>query len=143
MSKASLRIGPLLPGETSYVLSSWKKSHRDAPQNDGVPAGAYYDRMNRHVDETLEREGVRVFVARDSEHGVILGWVCVEDLGDTMQLHYVYVRGGAHRRRGVCTALIGHALKELPKAELLAYTTRSRFDSVWESWGFEATGGAR
>jgi hypothetical protein len=124
------------PDELPFVAAGWKRSAQDAPQNEQIPAPEFFARMNRLVDQLLAREGVTVLVARDAERpSVLFGFACIETRGDTMALHYAYTRH-SHRRLGVCVELLKHALDN-SDAELLVYTVGSRFDRLWEKWGFD------
>jgi GNAT superfamily N-acetyltransferase len=124
------------PDELPFVASGWKRSHRDAPQNVEVAAPAYFHRMGRMLDAVLARRGTTVLVARaPDQSSVLFGFVCTETVGDTLALHYVYTRH-SHRRLGVAKALLSHVL-DGSGAERLVYTAGSRFDELWERWGFK------
>lgn len=134
------------PDELAFVAKSWKLSLQDAPQNSGVRPGVFFNRANRDVDRILARPGTQVLVARDTEDPpIILGFIVVErdPERDAIALHWAYTRNNygqgtkrtALRRRGVCSQLLEHALQG-SKSEELYYTSGSRFDALWENWGF-------
>lgn len=129
-------VSLMRPDELNFVASSWKRSHADAPQNSGIPSPKFYARMNRLFDEVLARPNVEVLVAHDPDQPrVILGYVCIEEQGPVLALHYAYTRH-SHWRLGVCSELLRHALQGAAEADTLVYTAGSRFDGVWERWGF-------
>lgn len=139
VSKASLvelEISPMRADELGFVASAWKQSYQDAPQNEAVPPAAYYARINRQFDALMARLAIKVLVARDAENrDTLLGFVCFEPTRDTLALHYTYVRR-SNRRLGVASELLRSALGDL-EPERLVYTAGTRFDPVWERWGFD------
>ena len=119
-----------------FVASGWKHSHADAPQNTGIPAPKFFARINRQFDELLARPTVAVFVARDRENAnTLLGFGCFEHRGPVLALHYAYTRR-SHWQLGVCTDVLRHALQGASECDVLVYTAGSRFDWLWERWGF-------
>lgn len=125
------------PDDLPFVASGWKRSHADAPQNSALAEPKYYDRVNRQFDELQRRPDVSVLVARDPERpDTLFGFVCIEQRGRTLALHYAYTRR-SHKRLGVCSELLRAALQGASEADELVYTAGSRFDHVWERWGFK------
>jgi GNAT superfamily N-acetyltransferase len=130
-----LDVSPMRPDELGFVASAWKRSYSDAPANDALPLAKYYARINRQFDALMARPDVAVLVARDPERpDTLFGFVCFEP-GDEWALHYVFTRK-SHRRLGVASELLRRAL-EGAEPERLIYTAATRFDDVWERWGFE------
>ncbi|HEX6239972.1 MAG TPA: GNAT family N-acetyltransferase [Polyangiales bacterium] len=139
MSQASIldvEVSLMRTSDLAFVASGWKRSHADAPQNTGQPSPVVFARLNRQVDELLDRPTVAVFVARDREHpDTLLGFLCMEHRGPVLALHYAYTRR-THKRLGVCTELLKAALQGAQDCDVLVYTAGSRFDWLWERWGF-------
>jgi hypothetical protein len=79
---------------------------------------------------------VSTLIAYDRENPrTIFGWACIEQLGRVLALHYAYTRH-SHWKMGVCSELLRHALQGASDADALVYTAGSRFDALWERWGF-------
>ena len=122
--------------DLNFVASGWKRSHADAPQNAAVASPKVFARVSEQFDALLERPTAAVLVARDPERpDTLFGFVCVEQRGRTLALHYAYTRK-SHKRMGVCSELLRHALQGAAEADRLVYTAGSRFDGLWERWGF-------
>jgi GNAT superfamily N-acetyltransferase len=139
MSRAILDVDVSLmrPGDFDYVASCWKRSQADAPQYAAIPSPKRFAQLTEHFDALLARPTVAVFVARDPGHpDTLFGFACLEHRGPVLALHYAYTRR-SHRKLGVCTELLRSALQGASDADELVYTAGSRFDHVWERWGFQ------
>lgn len=122
--------------DLNFVASGWKRSHAEAPQNEALPSPKFYALVSRQFDALMQRPTVAVLVARDPDRpSTLFGFVCVEQIGRTLALHYAYTRK-SHKRMGVCSELLRHALQGASDADELVYTAGSRFDDLWERWGF-------
>lgn len=137
MSQAiPVSVSLMRSADEPFVASCWKRSYRDAPQNAPIPEPKYYAAANPYVDRMLDNPDVTVLVARDPERpDTLLGFAAIELRGRTLALHYAYTRR-SHRRLGVCTELLRYALQGASDADTLVYTARTRFDELWERWGF-------
>lgn len=93
------RLRDVIKDDWAFILSSWKKSHRDAEP--WVPSHIYFAKM--HVDiERLKSSGATFRIACDPDDAnFIWGWACY----DASTLHYVYVRTSS-RDQGVATLLV-------------------------------------
>lgn len=139
-------IGPADVADLNFVLSSWKKSFREAPKLAQLPAHVYYERANSEVAEILTR--AEVLVARDSERPDFLyGFIAYEALDgagerpDALCVQFVYTKRD-WRRLGVASKLLSAAVThaealgvDLDSARLV-YTHETRFNDVAERLGF-------
>lgn len=141
MSRASFDVSLMRRGDLNFVASGWKQSAVEAPQNAALPRPKAFDRVTKQFDALYaasqrETPTVVFLVARDTEApDTLLGFACLEHRGPELALHYAYTRR-SHRRLGVCSSLLLHALQGASDAGKLVYTAGSRFDHVWERWGF-------
>jgi len=144
VSKTSKILLPVVVGimradELGFVMSAWKHSYVDwhsGLSNGDVPRGALFDRVNRDIERILDRLHTTVYVARDAEHPVVLhGFACVEDTPESFALHYACTTKRS-KRLGVCSAILEKALDRV-NSKTLVYTSRSRFDKVWEDYGMQ------
>lgn len=138
-SRAILRVevGPAVPAELPFVLSSWKKSFRHAPQNAPLPNSVFFDRINPEINALASR--CDVLVARDESDPLFLyGFLAYEVKKDAFAAHYVYTRHG-FRRQGVAKALLAEALDRAGDVGDLFYTAHTRFDRQVEAFGLRYT----
>jgi hypothetical protein len=129
------------PGDLNFVASGWKQSAADAPQNAALPRPKAFDRVGAAFEALFEASQrapatVAFMVASDPERrDTLFGFMCLEQRGPALALHYAYTRK-SHKRMGVCSELLRHALQGASDADTLVYTAGSRFDALWERWGF-------
>ena len=138
MSKAiDVDVRLMRESDLPFVASGWKLSQEHAPQNENVPRPVLFARLNRQFDELRAKPTVAIFVACAPDRSdTLLGFVCMEQRGRTLALHYAYTRK-SHKRQGVCSELLRHALQGASDADELVYTAGSRFDELWERWSFK------
>ena len=123
--------------ELPFVAAAWKRSQRFSPPCAPLPDPVYWERANRQFDELTKLPAVVVLVARDPENpDTLFGFGCFESRPPVLALHYMYTRD-THRELGVARALLRHVLARSKWAEQLVYTAGTRFDDLWERYGFE------
>jgi hypothetical protein len=87
MADCDVKLRPFRDSDKAFVLNSWKESYRWAPEVRWVPNVAYFNEMNRRVEDLSSRGKVLVACNPvDDDH--IVGWCC----SDGGLLHYVYVK---------------------------------------------------
>ena len=93
--KPNINIRPQVPGDLSFILSSWLNSYCDSSEfAKGIPRETYFSEHRKVVEHIVARPSVTVLVAvaPDTED-VILGYVVFEQRKlDTNIIHYIYVK---------------------------------------------------
>lgn len=135
-----LSIGPARPDETAFIAASWKQSAADTPINaaliDAGGKGDFFRRYNADVQLVLESEPL-LLVARDADDpSFAYGWLAAKQTPERFALAYVYTKHH-FRRMGVMRELLSRALADAPDGAQLVHCERSRFDRVFQRWGFE------
>lgn len=119
----TLAIRPIAPDDLRYVASSWKESHKDAPDVERLPWPVYKLTTCKQIDALLESRTVRTLAAYAGD-GRIIGWIAYTPGKAISTVHWTYTRHKLGeekcRRRGVMTMLLEAA--EL--GQRFAYTFR-------------------
>lgn len=134
------------PSELNFILSSWKKSFREACPN--LRTDEYYQLQGTIIDSILSR--FPLLLVAHNTHGSVIGWVCAEATPDETVVHYVYVKSYA-RRSGIGKRLLDAALAKLEDLETqgveagqeLVYTHKTRHHPTAERYGFKHVPAAR
>lgn len=130
-----VEIGPMLPTDRNFVLSSLKLSQQ-AQQTD-VPRGRAFDRLNRDADRLFARPGVRVLVARSpSNPDFVFGYVVYEVTPQALVVDFAYTKSD-YRRLGIARDLLAAVLAEAPDLDTLVTSYQGgRFGELIERYGF-------
>jgi len=97
------RIRDFVESDRNFILSTWLRAFREAPQNRYVPTDIFYDRMQPIVWRVMSRHRPRIMCIAD-EPNHIVGWICgTQDL-----LAFLYVK---RHSRGC--GLAGRLLEDL------------------------------
>lgn len=134
------QIGPLEPSELHFILSSWKKSYREACAN--MRTDPYYKLQGTICDEILSRFPL-ILVCRN-QFGSIDGWICAEATPTATVVHYCYTKSRS-RRQGIAKLLLDAVLARVDALEAqgveagqdLFYTHKTRHFEAAERYGFK------
>lgn len=118
------RIAIASPDEAPFILDTWARSLRKAPQNRRMPTRAFHLWNRPRMIDALKRSTVYVAVAED-EPAYVLGWIAVEEQPHAFIAHYCYVRP-LYQRQGIASRLLRHAVqKHGGNAHEAVYTNRA------------------
>ena len=125
-----LRIRPFVDDDRAGVIALWERVFPDDPPHNAPP---------RMLDAKLAANDGLLFVAADTD--TLLGTAMAGYDGHRGWLYAVAVSPG-HRRCGIGTALVRHALDALRsmgcvKVNLQVRATNTTFVGFYESLGFE------
>jgi GNAT superfamily N-acetyltransferase len=97
--------------DVGFIMSSWKRSWRVSPWAGCIRNDEYYGSISSTIEGLVAR-GAEFLVAVPSggpNVSRILGWACVEVLGDgTCAIHYIYVKD-PYLRLGIGDLLVERA----------------------------------
>jgi GNAT superfamily N-acetyltransferase len=102
----TIRIRAFHEADFSFVIDSWLRSYRTAPECAGMANDMYFAGMRARVGRIAERGSVLV-ACLPEDAATILGWICYEPAkpgSSVVTVHYCYVKQDV-RRRGVASAL--------------------------------------
>ncbi len=139
MSNIEYQIGEIEPSELNFILSSYKKSYREACADQRT--SEYFVLATALAEEMLSRFPL-ILVARNPE-GVILSWLMCSGSDEAFTLWYAYTKSYA-RRKGLFKALLAQALDQLPDAgDKLIIAHRTRHYPTAVRYGFTHVPAAR
>lgn len=123
-----IAIGPLEPGELSFVLSSWKTSHRRYCR---MGTDAYYRLQGAVCDEILSHYPLLLAARPVDAPNLLIGWICAEPSSVGVLVHWVCVKRD-YWHQLVGKRLLAAALDQLSERSGpgVYFTHRSRFDAV-------------
>lgn len=110
MSEQLFKIRPMVPGDKSFIMSTWLKGLKFG--NDlfkEVKADVYFKAYQKILDQLLAHPSVKVNVAcLPDDEDVILGYAAVSK--DDSKIHFVFVKS-AWRKMGIAKALVPETIK--------------------------------
>jgi L-amino acid N-acyltransferase YncA len=131
----SYSISPVEPSELNFVLSSAKRSLREAHAD--MRTDAFFTYAGAVWDEILSR--FPLMLAARTKDGVVLGWIACESSEEALTIFYTYVKS-PYRRTGISKALLAAAIDASPDAgtkNLFTFKTRNSY--LFERLGFVYT----
>lgn len=112
MIATAVTIRPMHADDLSYVRSTWKEGHKDAPGAERMRWPVYKLTVGKQIDQVLAEPSTQVLVAY-ADNGRAIGWLAFTPGRSISTVHWAHTRheldGEPCRRRGVMTALLDRA----------------------------------
>lgn len=108
---------PYVAEDIPFIYSSWGHSYYDdaKAKRQHCPSPTEFHSIHRPViDHFFARPTATVIVVHHvDEPSVIIAWIALEDLKDSLAIHYIYIKG-MFRRRGLLSRLINRVDQKKP-----------------------------
>ncbi len=138
--EGSVFLRDVRPDDAPFIVNAWSRSYEHAAGVAGADPNHYKLEMALMIGRVLRRCSVRIAYDSAAQAGAdIVGFACFTgDSGKTVELHYVYVRGG---ERTVSLRRLGLARMLLHGLPIKSYTFRTaafeqRFKPRQRGWAF-------
>lgn len=139
--RLEIRIRPFQEADLGFVVDSWLRSYRTAPESSGTSNDLYFNGMRARVGRIAERAKVLV-ACLPTDAARLLGFICYEASSDAsfeqLVAHYIYVKRDV-RRRGIAEALGAAAGFDRDKIILISHENHNikhlkrSYDIVYDS----------
>ena len=104
---SEFHIRPATSDDLGMIYSSWSAGQHSCPPWCLEPDELFRPRHRAFMDRCMERGATLVATPPDDDPtgDEILGWLCYEMAGDTLVVHWLYVKN-AYREMGVASELL-------------------------------------
>lgn len=135
-----VEISEALPTEVAFILSSWKHSALDAPQNSPYKGSgmvrSLFTKYNADVRDVFDTKPLLLVAREQTDPSFLYGWICAGVYGDELAIIYMYTKY-KFRRLEIASSLKDAVLDRAPDDLAPVYCHRSVHDRMFERWGFE------
>jgi hypothetical protein len=78
--------------DVPLIFDSWMKSWRVSKYAGVIPNNIFFPTTRTNIEHLIARGAIIKVACLESDTNLILGWLCYENVGDAVCVHYVYVK---------------------------------------------------